>query len=117
MGILGINWTQMAFHEQFERPLYVPVLEAFKRYVCETQDARGILKRLRENFSPKLIHDSLIDLIEHEYPAEPIRKIIDEMLELLHNEEGLRPCYNCRCSWYVYFCRTCGLKDLLRLNI
>jgi len=100
MGYFGIFYTQQAFHEQFERPHYVPVLEKFKKLIEETKDAKSILKILREEFSPKRIHDSLIDLLEHEYPDEATRKTINEMFELLHTVEGLKPCRESRCSWY-----------------
>lgn len=101
MGYFGIYWTQQAFHERFIRPLYKPVLEAFKTIIAENKNAENTLKRLKEQFEPQLIHDSLIDLLEHEYPDKTARKTIDEILELLHSKEGLKPCRNFICSGYA----------------
>jgi hypothetical protein len=100
MGYFGMFWTQQAFHEKFERPEYKPVLEAFEKYAQGDEDARSVLKRLREQFSAGLIHDSLIDLFEHEYPDEPRRRLIEAMFELLHAHEMLPSCGDARCSWY-----------------
>lgn len=46
------------------------------------------MNKLKEQFSVKLIHDSLTDLLEHEYPDDSKRKLIDEMCELLHRMKG-----------------------------
>jgi len=50
-----------------------------------------------------LIHDSLTDLLEHEYPDDSKRKLIDEMCELLHTDEGLPSCGTTRCKWYFKY--------------
>lgn len=100
MGYFGMFWTQQAFHEKLVRPGYKPVLEAFDSFAQRKGDARSILNELKKQFSARLIHNSLIDLLEHEYPDEPKRKLIEEMLELLHTDEGIPACRNARCSWY-----------------
>jgi len=100
MGYFGMFWTQQAFHEEFVRPGYKPVLEAFDSVVQGKGDARSVLNELKKQFSARLIHSSLIDLLEHEYPDESKRKMIEEMFELLHTDEGLPSCGNTRCSWY-----------------
>jgi hypothetical protein len=58
------------------------------------------VNKLKEQFSVKLIHDSLIDLLEHEYPDDSRLKLIKEMCELLHTDEGLPSCGETRCEWY-----------------
>jgi hypothetical protein len=100
MGYFGIYWTQQAFHEKFFRPSYKPVLEAFERSAQENKDAREVLDKLKNEFNARLIHDSLVDLLEHEYPDEATRKLIEGIFELLHTVHGLEPCGNFRCSWY-----------------
>jgi len=100
MGYFGMFWTQQAFHEQFVRPGYKPILEAFDSFAKGDSDARGVLNRLKEQFSAGLIHNSLVDLLEHEYPDESRRRLIEEMFELLHTDEGLESCGNAQCSWY-----------------
>jgi len=100
MGYFGLFWTQQAFHEKFVRPGYKPVLEAFDTLARGDEDARKVLNMLKEQFSAKLIHDSLIDLLEHTYPDESTRRLIEGMFELLHANEGLPQCGNVRCSWY-----------------
>lgn len=105
MGYFGMFWTQQAFHEKFVRPGYKPVLDAFDSVVQGKGDARSVLNELKKQFSARLIHNSLIDLLEHEYPDESKRKLIEEMFELLHTDEGLPSCGNARCSWYW---RQCG---------
>jgi len=108
MGYFGIFWTQQAFHEQYIRPLFKPVLETFENLLKEnegglarkTEDARNVLSRLKEQFSASLIHDSLIDLVEHEYPDESRRRLVGKLFDLLHADEGLPPCGNVRCNWY-----------------
>jgi hypothetical protein len=100
MGIFGMFWTQQAFDEKFVRPGYKPVLEAFDGLAKKNEDAQRALSKLKERFCVQLIHDSLVDLIEHEYPEESTRKLIKEILELLHAVDGLASCKNARCSWY-----------------
>jgi len=100
MGYFGMFWTQQAFHEKFVRPGYKPVLEAFDSVVQGKGDARSVLNELKKQFSARLIHNSLIDLLEHEYLDESKRKLIEEMFELLHTDEGLASCGNARCGWY-----------------
>ncbi len=100
MGYFGMFWTQQAFHEQFYRPLYKPVLEVFESFAQGSNDAHSLVNKLKEQFSVKLIHDSLIDLLEHEYPDDSRLKLIKEMCELLHTDEGLPSCGETRCEWY-----------------
>ena len=92
MGYFGMFWTQQAFHEQFVRPGYKPVLEAFDSFAQEEKDARSVLGKLKEQFSVRLIHNSLVDLIEHEPLNETREPLVAKMLKLLHEEEGLPPC-------------------------
>jgi len=99
-GYFGIYWTRQAFDEKFFRPSYKPVLEAFEKYAQENKDAREVLDDLKEQFGARLIHSSLVDLLEHEYPSEVTRKLIEEIFQLLHTVEGLKPCGNFRCDWY-----------------
>jgi len=100
MGYFGMFWTQQAFHEKFVRPGYKPVLEAFESFAQADKDARSVLNKLKEQFSIRLIHNSLVDLLEQEYPDESTRRLIEEMFELLHTDEGLPSCRDARCSWY-----------------
>jgi len=100
MGYFGILWTQQAFRERFIRPTYKPVLEAFEGFAQGAEDAQSVVNKLKEKFSVGLIHDSLIDLLEHEYPDKPKRRLIDGMLGLLHTVEGVPSCEQERCSWY-----------------
>jgi hypothetical protein len=100
MGYFGLLWTQNAFHERFVRPKYKPVLEAFENLAQEAEDAQSILNKLKEQFNVDLIHESLIDLLEHEYLDKPKRRLIDKMLELLHTVEGVPACEQKRCSWH-----------------
>lgn len=99
MGYFGLFWTRQAFHERFVRPLYEPVLEAF-RSLAEEKDARCVLNKLRAQFSAWLIHESLIDLLEHEYPDKSTKRLIEELFDLLHTDEGLPSCGEDRCKWY-----------------
>ena len=100
MGCFGMFWTQQALHEKFVRPRYRPVLEVFGALARVDEDARKVLSGLKEQFSAKLIHDSLIDLLEHTCPDESTRRLVEEVFELLHGEEGLPPCKDYRCSWW-----------------
>jgi hypothetical protein len=92
MGYFGMFWTQQAFHEKFVRPGYKPVLEAFDSFAQEEKDARSVLGKLKEQFSVRLIHNSLVDLVEHETLNETREPLVAKMLELLHEEDGLPPC-------------------------
>jgi len=98
MGYFGLFWTQQAFHEKFFRPLYKPVLEAFDSFAQEDEDARSVLNKLKKQFKVRLIHNSLVDLIEHDYPDKSRAFLVAGMLELIHTEEGLPPCgkYYCK---------------------
>jgi hypothetical protein len=100
MGYFGMFWTRQAFHKRFIRPFYEPVLEAFRSFAQANKNGRSVLNKLKEQFSIRLIHDSLIDLLEHEYPDRSTKRLIEEMFELLHTDEGLRSCGNARCNWY-----------------
>jgi hypothetical protein len=100
MGYFGIYWTQKAFDERFFRPCYKPVLEAFEKYAQENKDAREVLGNLKKQFDAYLIHSSLVDLLEHEYPREVTRKLIEEIFQLLHTVKRLKPCGNFACDWY-----------------
>jgi len=100
MGYFGMFWTEQAFHERFVRPFYEPVLETFCSFAQEDKDARSVLNKLKKQFSIGLIHDSLIDLLAHEYPDNSTRRLIEEMFDLLHTDEGLPSCGNIRCKWY-----------------
>jgi hypothetical protein len=104
MGCVGMSWTQQAFHNRFFRPEYKPVQEAFLGFPQESEDARSVLNKLKEQFSDGLIHDSLVDFFEADcpsgYPYERER-LIEEMLELLHTVEGVPSCRKWRCSWYM----------------
>jgi hypothetical protein len=103
-GYFGIFWTQQAFHGKFVRPRYKPVQEAFLAFPQETEDARIVLNKLKEQFDAGLIHNSLIDFLDpncpYGYPYER-RKLIDEMLDLLHTVEGVPSCGKGQCSWYL----------------
>jgi len=100
MGYFGMFWTWQAFHEKFVRPGYKSVLEAFGSLSQEDEDARSVLNNLKEQFSIELIHESLVDLLEHERQDESTRKLIGEIFELLHESEGLPSCENPLCDWY-----------------
>jgi hypothetical protein len=100
MGYFGMFWTQKAFDEEFFGPLYKEVLEAFNNLLPEGGNARNVLDKLKKRFGINCIHDSLIDLLEHEYPDKVTRKLIEDMFELLHTVEGLASCGHSRCSWY-----------------
>ena len=99
-GYFGIYWTEQAFDEKFVRPVYKPVLEAFERSMQENTNAREVLDKLKKQFDVGLIHESLVDLLGHEYPSEVTRKLIEEIFQLLHTVEGLKPCGIFRCDWY-----------------
>lgn len=98
MGYFGMFWTEQAFDERFFRPLYKPVLEAFDSFAQGDEDARSVLNKLKKQFKVRLIHDSLVDLVEHDYPDKSRALLVARMLELIHTEEGLPPCgeYDCK---------------------
>ena len=98
MGYFGLSWTQRAFHDRFVRPLYTPVLEAFDSFAQKDKDARSVLNKLKKQFKVRLIHNSLVDLIEHDYPDKSRALLVARMFELIHTEEGLPPCgrYDCK---------------------
>lgn len=98
MGYFGMFWTEQAFHEKFVRPRYKPVLEAFDSFAQEDEDARSVLNKLKEQFGIRLIHNSLVDRVEHEYLDETEGLLVARMLELLHKEEGLPSCGEYRCK-------------------
>jgi len=97
MGYFGMFWTEQAFDERFFRPLYKPVLEAFDSFAQGNEDARSVLNKLKKQFKVRLIHNSLVDLVEHDYPDKSRALLVARMLELIHTEEGLPPCgeYDC----------------------
>jgi hypothetical protein len=98
MGYFGMFWTEQAFHEKFFRALYRPVLEAFDSFAKGDEDARSVLDKLKKQFEVRLIHNSLVDLVEHEYLDKARGWLVARMLELMHTEEGLPPCgeYHCK---------------------
>jgi len=98
MGYFGMFWTEQAFHEKFVRPRYKPVLEAFDSFAQEDEDARSVLNKLKEQFGIRLIHNSLVDRVEHEYLDETEGLLVARVLELLHKEEGLPSCGEYRCK-------------------
>jgi hypothetical protein len=100
MGYFGMHWTRNAFHKRFVRPLFEPVLDVFDGLTEET-DARKVLdKLLEEGYGLKLVHDSLIDLLENSYPRKPVLRLIGEIFFLLHEEENYPNCWHHRCAWY-----------------
>ena len=78
MGYYGMHWTRSAFHKQFVRPLFEPVLEHFDGLTQET-DARKVLDKLLEEHDLWLIYDSLIDMLENSYLAKPVMKLVGEI--------------------------------------
>lgn len=100
MGYFGIFWTQQAFHDRFIRPQYKPILETFDNLSQKDKDARTVLTEMKKQFNINAIHDSLVDLLEQEYPEKTTKKLIEEIFVLLHTDEGLPLCGDARCSWY-----------------
>jgi len=98
MELFGPFWTRQAFHKEFIRPTYEPVQEAFDDLSGGDKDSRGVLDKLKEKFDIRLIHDSLVDLAEHEYFDKITGRLHAGILELLHEEEGLPPCHEYRCK-------------------
>lgn len=97
-GIFGWLWTQMAFEERFVRPSYKPVQEDFEDLKKRDMNPRNVLDKLKEKFDIELIHDSMVDLVEHGL-YKPTSLLVGGILELLHKEEGLPPCHDHRCEW------------------
>jgi len=98
MGYFGMYWTEQAFHKKFIRPSFKPVLEAFEKCAEKHEDARSVLNELKKQFHIKVIHASLIDLLENEHLDETKDLLVARMLELIHTEEDLPPCSNYRCK-------------------
>lgn len=99
MGYFGVDWTGQAFYEKFVRPKLKPILEAFETLAEKEENAPNVLNKLKEKFySVRLIHLSLIDLLEHEYLDEKRHLLVANMLELIHTVEGLKPCGEYRCE-------------------
>jgi hypothetical protein len=98
MGYFGMFWTEQAFHEKFFRALYRPVSEAFDSFAKGDENARSVLNKLKKQFEVRLIHNSLVDLVEHEYLDKARGLLVARMLELMHTEEGLPPCGKYRCE-------------------
>ena len=53
---------------------------------------RNVLDKLKEKFSIRKIHNSLVDLVEQKYLYRFTGQLVASILELLHEEEGLPPC-------------------------
>jgi hypothetical protein len=100
MGLFGMKWTDNAYHRQFVRPTFEPVLEAFDA-INQEKDPRKVLNKLMEDYELEHIHDSLIDLLETTYPEKPVRKLIEDIFFLVHDEENLPSCGQYRCEWYT----------------
>lgn len=98
MGYFGLFWTQQALDEMFFRPLYKRVLEVFDSLAQKDEEAGSVLNKLKEQFEVRLIHNSLVDLVEHEHLDKPRDLLVAKMFELIHTEEGLPPCgeYDCK---------------------
>jgi len=98
MGYFGMYWTRQAFYEKFVRPGLKPILESFETLAEKDANARSVLNKLKEQFDVRLIHASLIDLLEHKYLNEERHLVVADMLELIHTVEGLPPCGEYRCK-------------------
>jgi hypothetical protein len=99
MGYFGMYWTEQAFHKEFIRPELKPISEAFLKYTENSDNAREVLNKLKEQFQDvKLIHASLIDVLETDYLDQPRDLRVAEILELIHTEEGFLACDNYRCK-------------------
>ena len=102
-GYFGYFWTSQAFHRKFVRPTYKPVQEDFENLRQGDRDPRNVLDKLKEKFSDQKIHNSLVDLVEHQpmqYVSDkPALRLLASILELMHEEEGLPPCHDHRCEW------------------
>jgi hypothetical protein len=99
MGYFGMYWTEQAFHEEFIRPQLKPISEAFLKYAENSDNDREVLDKLKEQFQDvKLIHASLIDMLETEYLDQPRNLRVAEILVLIHMEEGFLACDKYRCK-------------------
>lgn len=99
MGYFGMHWTEQAFHKEFMRPKLKPISEAFLKCAENSDVAREILNKLKEQFKDiKLIHASLIDILETDYLDQMRDLRVAEILELIHTEEGLLLCDEYRCK-------------------
>lgn len=98
MELFGPFWTRQAFFKKFIRPGYKPVQEAFDDLSAGDKDPRSVLDKLKEEFDIELIHDSLVDLAEHEYFDKLTGRLLAGILELSHEEEGLPPCHEYWCK-------------------
>ena len=58
-----------------------------------------LLNGLKERFSIKLIITSWPIYLNMSI-RKPVRRLIEEMFELPHTDEGLPPCKNFMCNWY-----------------
>ena len=99
MGYFGVYWTEQAFHKEFIRPKLKPVSEVFLKYAENSDDAREILNKLKDEIQDvNLIHGGLIDMLETEYLDHPRDLLSAKILELVHTEEGLQSCDEYRCK-------------------
>ena len=98
MGYFGMIWTDKAYHKQFVRPTFEPVLETFDA-IKQEEDPRKVLNKLMEDYELEHIHDSLIDLLETTYPEKPVRKLIEQIFFLLHDDEKMENCWDYTCAW------------------
>lgn len=96
--LIGPFWTWQAFHDEFVRPTYAPVKELFEKLSESDHEPRNVLATLKAQFDVELIHDSMVDLAEHKYLDKTVDRLLAGLLELLHAEEGLPPCYNYGCE-------------------
>lgn len=98
MGYFGMFWTKQGFYEEFIRPGLKSIVEAFEKFAEKDEDARSVLNKLKEQFEVRLIHNGLVDLVEHEYLDKAEQMLVAGMFELMHTEEGLPPCGKYRCE-------------------
>ncbi len=98
-GIYGLLRVQYAIKEKYFKPLYEWVMGEFEEMLKESNDARVLLDTLKADLSISFIHDCFTDFLDGHYPDKDERKVINEILELLHTEEGMPPCDDYFCSW------------------
>lgn len=99
-GYFGILRVQYAIKEKYFKPVYERFIEEFEELLKESNDARVLLDKLKTNGSISFIHDCFTDFLDGHYPDKDERKVISEIFELLHTEEGLEPCDDFFCSWF-----------------